>query len=83
MHDTCPSVEKLYRQKLMERSPAERFIMGARMFEMARTMVLASLPENLSPAERNFNVFLRFYGHELDQTTKNQVKKRLVGLKAF
>jgi len=81
MHDTSPSVERLYRQKLMERSPEERFVMGARMFETARTMALASLPRNLSFAERNFNIFLRFYGYELDQETKNQVKKRLVELK--
>ncbi len=74
MHDSSSSVEEFYREKLMERSPEERFMMGIRMFETARSMVLASLPANLSPSERSFNLFLRFYGHELDENTQNQVR---------
>jgi len=40
-------------------------------------MVLASLPANLSHSERSFNLFLRFYGHELDESTQDQVRRRI------
>ena len=77
MHDLSSSIEEFYREKLMERSPEERFMMGIRMFETARSMALASLPANLSHSERFFNLFLRFYGHELDANTQNQVRHRI------
>lgn len=35
MYDSSSSVEEFYREKLMERSPEERFMMGIRMFETA------------------------------------------------
>jgi len=77
MYDSSSSIEEFYREKLMERSPEERFMMGIRMFETARSMVLASLPANLSHSERSFNLFLRFYGHELDASMQNQVRRRI------
>jgi len=77
MFDSSSSIEEFYREKLMERSPEERFMMGIRMFETARSMVLASLPANLSRSERSFNLFLRFYGHELDESTQDQVRRRI------
>lgn len=79
MYDSSSSVEEFYREKLMERSPEERFMMGIRMFETARSMVLASLPANLSHKERCFNLFLRFYGHELDANIQNEVRRRISG----
>ena len=78
MYDSSSSIEELYREKLMERSPEERFMMGIKMFETARSMVLASLPAELSHSERSFNLFLRFYGHELDVSTQNQVRRRIL-----
>ena len=80
MLDTSSSVEAFYHRKLMERSPEERFMMGIRMFETARSMALASLPANLSPGERFFNLFQRFYGHEFDNDTLNQVGHRIFKL---
>ncbi len=77
MFDSSSSIEEFYREKLMERSPEERFMMGIRMFETARSMVLASLPANLSHSEQSFNLFLRFYGHELDESTQDQVRRRI------
>jgi hypothetical protein len=41
MTDTPPEIAELVRQKLMSRSGAERFVMGARMFDAARAVVLA------------------------------------------
>jgi len=79
MNDTPPSVEKFYHDKLMERSPEERFLMGARMFEAARRLVLASLPADLSRADRLFNLFLRFYGHEFDKDKLERIKNHISG----
>jgi hypothetical protein len=62
MTDTPPEIAETVRQKLMARSGAERFIMGARMFEAARKMVLASLPNGLSPDELKRQLFQRLYG---------------------
>lgn len=62
MTDTSPEITELVRQKLMARSPEERFLMGVRMFDAARDMVLASLPAGLSPEELKRQLFQRLYG---------------------
>ena len=50
MTDTPPEVERMLREKLMARSGEERFVMGALMFDSAREMVKASLPQGLPEA---------------------------------
>ena len=62
MNDTPPEIAELVRQKLMARSGAERFTMGVRMFDAARTVVLASLPANLAPLEQKRRLYERLYG---------------------
>ena len=66
MTDTPPAVERIMRDKIMERSGEERFIMGAQMFDSAREMVKASLPPGLSKTEQRRQLFKRIYGKELD-----------------
>lgn len=65
MTDTTPAVAELVRSKIMARSGAERFVMGARMFEAAREMVLASFPAGLSETERKRRLYERIYGESL------------------
>jgi hypothetical protein len=65
MNDTPPEIAEMVRARLMARSGAERFRMGVEMFEAARRMVLASLPANLSDAERKRRLFERLYGFPL------------------
>ena len=48
----------------MERSKEERFIMGARMFDAARTMILASAPPGPSGIELKQWLFRRVYDEE-------------------
>ena len=67
MNDTSPEVEKLYREMLMARSGEERFLMGCRMFDAAREIVIASLPKDLEPMEFKRRLFERIYGIPLDQ----------------
>jgi hypothetical protein len=62
MNDTSPEIAKLVRQKVMAHSGAERFVMGARMFDAARAVVLASLPAGLTPDELKRQLFQRVYG---------------------
>jgi hypothetical protein len=62
MTDTDREIAELVRQKLMARSPEERFLMGVRMFDAARDMVLASLPKNLPSGELKRRLFERIYG---------------------
>ena len=60
--DTPPEIAEMVRARLMARTGAERFRMGAEMFEAARRMVLASLPANLTETERKHRLFERLYG---------------------
>jgi hypothetical protein len=65
MTDTTPAVAELVRLRMMARSGAERFVMGARMFEAAREMVLASFPADLSESELRRRLYERIYGEPL------------------
>lgn len=66
MNDTPRVIAELVRAKLLARSGAERVLMGSRMFETARAMVLASFPRGLSEIEIKRRLCERFYGDEVD-----------------
>lgn len=72
MSDTPPEIAEMVRTRLMALSGAERFVMGARMFEAARCMVLASLPAGLSETERKCQLFTRLYGEALPNEMLDQ-----------
>jgi hypothetical protein len=65
MTDTPPEIAEMIRKMIMARSGEERFMMGVNSFEAARAIVLASLPENLSPEELKRQLFQRIYGMPL------------------
>lgn len=60
----------MVRDRMMKLSGAERFVIGARMFESARAIVLASFPQNISEPERRRMLYERFYGEHLPTATK-------------
>jgi hypothetical protein len=62
MTDTPIEIERMVRERIMARSAEDRFIMGAQMFEAALAMIRASLPPDLSEAERRRRLFQRIYG---------------------
>ena len=62
MNDTHPEIEKMLRKKYMQMTGAERVLIGARMYDTARAIVLSSLPKNLSELERRRLLYERFYG---------------------
>lgn len=46
----------------MHMTGEERFLIGLQMFESARTIVLSSLPENVTAVEKRRYLCERFYG---------------------
>jgi hypothetical protein len=66
MNDTSPEIAAIVRQRLLARSGAERVAMGSRMFDVARTIVLASFPPGLSEIERKGWLCRRLYGTEVN-----------------
>lgn len=70
MNDTSEEVETLLRQRYMEMSGEQRFLAGARMFEAARTMVLASAPPDMSESDIRHFLCKRFYGAEFADRMK-------------
>jgi len=66
MNDTDPKIAELVRQRMLERSGAERVMMASGMFETAKAMVLASLPAGLTEIEIKGLLVERSYGDEVD-----------------
>ncbi|HWQ31805.1 MAG TPA: hypothetical protein VNQ79_02890 [Blastocatellia bacterium] len=66
MNDTSPEIAAMVRERLLARSGAERVLMGSRMFDLARTMILASFPPGLSEIEIKRRLCERLYGDEVD-----------------
>ena len=66
MNDTDPEIAGIVRRRLLERSGSERIMMGSSMFDTARAMIVASLPEDLTPLEIKEQLCRRLYGDEID-----------------
>ena len=66
MNDTTPNIAAIVREHLLSRSGAERVVMGSRMFDVARTIALASFPPGLSEIEIKGQLCERLYGKEVD-----------------
>lgn len=66
MTDTEPQVARKFYEMIMSRSGEERFMMGIRSFDAARTIVLASLPKDLPEDELKRKLFERIYGAPIE-----------------
>lgn len=76
MNDTPPEVEERYRAMLMQRTGAERLIMGCAMRDTALAFAETSLREQnpeATEADIRKGLFLRFYGHEFDAPTRAKI----------
>jgi hypothetical protein len=65
MNDTTPEIAAMVHARMMAKTGEERFLMGIRMHEAARRMVMASFPPGISDVQRKQLLFERFYGGEL------------------
>jgi len=66
MNDTTPDIATIFRKRLLARPGAERVVMGSRMFDVARTIALASFPPGLSEIEIKRRLCQRLYGNEVN-----------------
>ena len=66
MNDTTPKIAAMVREQLLARSGAERVVMGSRMFDVARTIALASFPSDISEIETKRRLCERLYGNEVN-----------------
>jgi hypothetical protein len=62
MNDTTPEIEKMVRDRYMQMTGEQRFLIGIEMFDTARAIVLSSLPKGLSEKEKRRHLCERFYG---------------------
>jgi hypothetical protein len=64
MNDTSPEIAAMVHARLMAKTGEERFLMGIRMHEAARRMVMASFPPEITDEQRKQLLFERFYSGE-------------------
>lgn len=64
MQDTNPEFRRLVATRYRQLAPAERVRLCTEMFDTARVLVEASLPENVDANTRRRLVCERFYGHQ-------------------
>jgi len=70
MNDTSPEIAAMVHARMMAKTGEERFLMGIRMHEAARRMVMASFPPGITDARRKELLFERFYGGEVISTSR-------------
>ncbi|HMS82226.1 MAG TPA: hypothetical protein PKD12_01075 [Nitrospira sp.] len=76
MTDTPPAIDERYRAMLMQRTGEARLKMGCAMRDTARAFAEASIREQApqaSMATIRKGLFLRFYGHEFDASTRDKI----------
>lgn len=72
MNDTTPEIAEKVHEMMMARTGAERLIMGSAMFDLARKIILASLPRDLSEEELKRRLFERIYGQPLEKFLEDE-----------
>jgi hypothetical protein len=77
MQDTSIEMQRIYHDLLMSKTGEERFLMGISMFQIARELVLASFPKDLSEEQKRVLLMKRFYGREIDEKAKNKKRNPL------
>lgn len=65
MNDTSPEIAAMVQARMMAKTGEERFLMGVRMHEAARRMVMASFPAGISIEQQKRLLYERFYGNDL------------------
>ena len=65
--DTPVEINRIMFERVMAMSPTARLEMGFSMLGSAKELILAGLPEGISPAERRKRLFERLYGEPLPE----------------
>lgn len=61
MNDTAPEIAAYVNSRYAEMRPETRFLIGIRMFDTARELVEASIPESISGTDRRRAICRRLY----------------------
>jgi hypothetical protein len=77
MNDTSPVAKRIVRERIMAIPGEERFLMGAGMFEAARTMVLSSAPQGMSSSDLRLFLLRRFYGADFPPCRLKEIEARM------
>ena len=80
MKDTPADVGARYRHMLLARPGEDRLRMGFSMYATARSLVVASIlarEPDASPERVREAIFLRFYGRDFDEATRDRIALRL------
>ncbi len=75
MNDTDPKIEKKIRDLMKNKTSEDRLKMGCSMFGFSKTIIQASLQEteNIQQPDLKKELFLRFYGKEMDNEMKEKI----------
>ena len=73
MTDTPLEIKRKLSHYYNTKSGEEKLLIALKMFETARSIVLSSLPGNLSEDEIRRELFLRFYGNDFDDLSKEKI----------
>lgn len=74
MTDTTPKIYNKLIMLVRQKTPLERLKMCADMFDMARSLILASLGDG---ANQRRELFLRFYGQDFNAAKKEKILAKL------
>lgn len=77
MKDTSKDVSNLYSSMLDKLTGQERMQMCSNMFDVARELIIASFPKDLSEKEKRRLLFLRLYGQDFSEEEKEKILQSL------
>lgn len=79
MKDTHPIIEKEFDQRLSSLTPEKRMEIGAKMFQVTKEIILASLSNKADEKEIKVELFNRLYGDEFSERERENIIRCLRG----
>ncbi len=80
MHDTAPEVAEKMREMIRLKSPIERLEMGCSMYATSKYLITCAILRsnpNISETALRRELFLKFYGDDIDLEKQEQIIKHL------
>ena len=80
MHSESPELENLYIEMLMALSPGERLLMACRMYDTAKTLMIAGIRMQMpeaNEAQVNAQFFLRMHGSDFTPEELAKIMREL------
>ena len=74
--DTLPEVAREFRARMALMTPGDRLQMASGMYDLAREIILASLPPDLPEPERDYRLFVRMHGAAFEPLARKAFLER-------